>query len=126
MAVESIDHPGWAEGIVVARAAAAHPNADKIQLVDVDLGDGEALQICCGRSTWPSAVPLATLARDARRLKIERRGCAASGRTAVVPGARNCFAMTTPASTSCRRVSCPAPHQGGAGIEADAYDLEIT
>ncbi|MDY7103440.1 MAG: phenylalanine--tRNA ligase subunit beta [Actinomycetota bacterium] len=25
-----------------------HPSADRIQLVDVDTGDGEALQICCG------------------------------------------------------------------------------
>ncbi|MCB0978747.1 MAG: hypothetical protein KDB02_14940, partial [Acidimicrobiales bacterium] len=38
------------DGIVVARVLTLgpHPNADKIQLVEVDAGDGEALQICCG------------------------------------------------------------------------------
>ena len=38
------------DGIVVARVLATHPHpaADRIQLVDVDVGDGQALQICCG------------------------------------------------------------------------------
>ncbi|MGI9604334.1 MAG: phenylalanine--tRNA ligase subunit beta [Acidimicrobiales bacterium] len=37
-------------GIVVAKVLelAPHPNADRIQLVQVDAGDGEALQVCCG------------------------------------------------------------------------------
>ena len=51
MAVESIDHIGEGlDGIVVAQVLdlRPHPDADKIQLVDVDRGDGEALQICCG------------------------------------------------------------------------------
>jgi phenylalanyl-tRNA synthetase beta chain len=66
MAVESIDHIGEGlDGIVVARVLALrpHPNADKIQLVDVDLGDGEALQICCGAFNMAEGdlVPLATL-----------------------------------------------------------------
>src|SRR4029078_6544110 len=40
-----------------------HPNADKIPLVDVDLGDGQALQICCGAFNMAvgDLVPLATL-----------------------------------------------------------------
>ena len=49
MAVESMDRlDEGLGGIVVAEVLALrpHPNADKIQLVDVDLGDGEALQIC--------------------------------------------------------------------------------
>ncbi len=53
------------EGIVVARVLETrpHPQADKIQLVDVDLGDGEALQICCGAFNLAAGdlVPLATL-----------------------------------------------------------------
>jgi phenylalanyl-tRNA synthetase beta chain len=66
MAVESIDRIGEGlDGIVVARVLALrpHPNADKIQLVDVDLGDGEALQICCGAFNMAEGdlVPLATL-----------------------------------------------------------------
>jgi phenylalanyl-tRNA synthetase beta chain len=38
------------DGIVVAKVLdlRPHPDADKIQLVDVDRGDGEALQVCCG------------------------------------------------------------------------------
>jgi phenylalanyl-tRNA synthetase beta chain len=53
------------EGIVVARVLdlRPHPDADKIQLVDVDAGDGEALQICCGAFNMAvgDLVPLATL-----------------------------------------------------------------
>jgi len=46
MAVESIEHTGEGlDDIAVARVLdlRPHPDADKIQLVDVDAGDGEAL-----------------------------------------------------------------------------------
>ncbi len=53
------------DGIVVARVLGLkpHPQADRIQLVDVDAGDGEALQICCGAFNMAvgDLVPLATL-----------------------------------------------------------------
>ncbi len=53
------------DGIVVARVLETrpHPKADRIQLVDVDRGDGEALQICCGAFNMGAGdlVPLATL-----------------------------------------------------------------
>ena len=66
------------DGIVVARVLAlrSHPNADKIQLVDVDAGDGEALQICCGAFNMAvgDLVPLATLGTVMPDgMKIERR-----------------------------------------------------
>jgi phenylalanyl-tRNA synthetase beta chain len=66
MAVESIEYPGQGlDGIVVARVLdlRPHPKADRIQLVDVDAGDGEALQICCGAFNMAvgDLVPLATL-----------------------------------------------------------------
>ena len=66
MAVESIDHIGEGlDGIVVVQVLdlRPHPNADKIQLVDVDTGDGEPLQICCGAFNMAvgDLVPLATL-----------------------------------------------------------------
>src|ERR1700683_3508749 len=52
-------------GNVVVRVLATrpHPAADRIQLVDVDLGDGEALQICCGAFNMKPGdlVPLATI-----------------------------------------------------------------
>ena len=66
MAVESMDRVGEGlDGIVVARVLdlRSHPDADKIQLVDVDAGDGEALQIACGAFNMAvgDLVPLATL-----------------------------------------------------------------
>jgi phenylalanyl-tRNA synthetase beta chain len=66
MAVESIDRIGEGlDGIVVVEVLdlRPHPNADKIQLVDVDTGDGEPLQICCGAFNMSvgDLVPLATL-----------------------------------------------------------------
>src|ERR671919_1034388 len=57
MAVEQLDRLGEGlEGIVVARVLATrpHPDAERIQLVDVDAGasgggrDAEPLQIACG------------------------------------------------------------------------------
>jgi phenylalanyl-tRNA synthetase beta chain len=66
MAVERLDRLGEGlDGIVVARVLATrpHPDADKIQLVDVDVGDGEALQIACGAFNMRPGdlVPLATV-----------------------------------------------------------------
>ena len=79
MAVESIEHLGEGlDGIVVARVLELrkHPDADKIQLVDVDAGDGEALQICCGAFNMAvgDLVPLATLGTVmANGMEIARR-----------------------------------------------------
>jgi phenylalanyl-tRNA synthetase beta chain len=65
-AVERLDVLGRnLDGVVVARVLATrpHPNADKVQLVDVDAGDGEALQIVCGAFNMAAGdlVPLATI-----------------------------------------------------------------
>ncbi|MDH4168360.1 MAG: phenylalanine--tRNA ligase subunit beta [Acidimicrobiia bacterium] len=51
LAVEDTEVMGEGlEGIVLAEVLdlRPHPNADRIQLVDVDAGDGQALQVCCG------------------------------------------------------------------------------
>jgi phenylalanyl-tRNA synthetase beta chain len=52
-------------GVVAARVleVRSHPDADRIRLVDVDAGDGEALQICCGASNMAAGdvVPLAAV-----------------------------------------------------------------
>jgi len=66
LAVEQMSMLGEGlDGIVVARVLELrpHPDADRIQLVDVDAGDGEALQICCGAFNMSvgDLVPLATL-----------------------------------------------------------------
>src|SRR5438128_9697225 len=51
------------DGVVVARVVATrpHPDADKIQLVDVDAGGGQALQVVCGAFNFAAGdlVPLA-------------------------------------------------------------------
>ncbi len=66
MVVESVTETGrsW-DGIVVAKVLdlRPHPQADRIQLVEVDAGDGEALQICCGAFNMSvgDLVPLATI-----------------------------------------------------------------
>jgi phenylalanyl-tRNA synthetase beta chain len=79
MAVESIDELGRGlDGIVVARVLKLrpHPKADRIQLVDVDAGDGEAQQVCCGAFNMAvgDLVPLATLGTVMPDgMKIERR-----------------------------------------------------
>lgn len=62
--------------VVRVLALNPHPNADKIQLVDVDRGDGEGLQICCGAFNMAvgDLVPLATLGTVMPGgMKIERR-----------------------------------------------------
>ncbi len=65
MVVEEITTFGntW-DGIIVAKVLSLnpHPNADKIQLVGVDVGNGESLQICCGAFNMSvgDLVPLAT------------------------------------------------------------------
>ncbi len=66
LAVEELTHVGRGlEGIVVAEVVATrpHPDADRIQLVDVNAGDGEALQVCCGAFNMAEGdrVPLATV-----------------------------------------------------------------
>ncbi len=66
MAVEELHRVGSAvEGVIVARVLSLrkHPKADRIQLVDVDPGDGGPLQICCGAFNMREGdlVPLATL-----------------------------------------------------------------
>jgi len=79
LAVESMDAIGEGlDGVVVARVLElrAHPNADKVQLVDVDRGDGEALQIVCGAFNMAvgDLVPLATTGTVMPNgMKIERR-----------------------------------------------------
>lgn len=66
------------DGVVVARVLTLrpHPQADRIQLVDVDAGDGQALQVCCGAFNMVEGdlVPLATLGTVMPTgLEIQRR-----------------------------------------------------
>ncbi len=64
--VESIeDRRTWAEGVVVGQIVTAerHPNADKLQVCKVDIGEPEPLQIVCGAANARQGlfVPVATI-----------------------------------------------------------------
>ncbi|MGE0880098.1 MAG: phenylalanine--tRNA ligase subunit beta [Acidimicrobiia bacterium] len=79
MAVDAVERVGTPiEGVIVAKVLdlRRHPDADKIQLVDVDTGNGEALQICCGAFNMKigDLVPLASLGTTMPNgLEIARR-----------------------------------------------------
>jgi phenylalanyl-tRNA synthetase beta chain len=79
LAVEGMESFGEGLGdVIVARVLATrpHPNADKVQVVDVDAGDGEALQIVCGAFNFAAGdiVPLAPVgARLPGGMQIGRR-----------------------------------------------------
>jgi phenylalanyl-tRNA synthetase beta chain len=64
--VESIeDRRTWAEGVVVGQIVTAerHPNADKLQVCKVNIGEPEPLQIVCGAANARQGlfVPVATI-----------------------------------------------------------------
>ena len=66
LAVEEISILGEGlEGVLVGRILdlRPHPDAERIQLVDVDLGDGSATQICCGAFNMEIGdhIPVATI-----------------------------------------------------------------
>jgi len=66
LAVEEMTITGQGlDGIVLAKVLdlSPHPDADKIQLVQVDQGDGEALQVCCGAFNMEvgDLIPFATI-----------------------------------------------------------------
>ncbi len=66
LVVEDVSTVGTGlEGVIVAKVLelAPHPEADRIQLVQVDTGNGEPLQICCGAFNMSvgDLVPLATV-----------------------------------------------------------------
>jgi phenylalanyl-tRNA synthetase beta chain len=79
LVVEGMEAFGEGLGdVIVARVLETrpHPNADKVQVVDVDAGDGEALQIVCGAFNFAAgdAVPLAPVgARLPGGMQIGRR-----------------------------------------------------
>ena len=66
LAVEEMSMLGEGlSGVVVGRILdlRPHPDAERIQLVDVDLGDGNATQICCGAFNMEvgDLIPVATI-----------------------------------------------------------------
>ena len=65
MAVEEMTIIELIDGIVVAEVVGLrpHPKADRIQIVDVDPGDGVPLQVCCGAFNMAvgDKIPFATI-----------------------------------------------------------------
>ena len=134
MAVESIERIGEGlDGIVTAKVLELrkHPDADKIQLVDVDLGNGEALQICCGATNLSvgDVVPLATLGTTMPDgMEIARRkmrgewsnGMLCSGRELALGEDHSGIYILDPA------LSLGMPIVDALGITPDVlFDLEI-
>lgn len=79
LVVEGIEYVGEGlDGVVVGHVldVRQHPNADRVRLADIDLGDGEALQIACGGVNLAKGqlVPVATIgATLPNGMTIERR-----------------------------------------------------
>ena len=125
---------GGLDGIVVARVLglAPHPDADRIQVVQVDAGDGEALQICCGAFNMAvgDLVPLATLGTTMPSgLEIARRKLRGEWSNGMLCSA----AELELADDAAGIMILPAgavpgtPLVDALGIEPDAlYDLDLT
>lgn len=121
-------------GIVVARVLelAPHPDADRIQLVQVDSGDGEALQICCGAFNMAvgDLVPLATLGTTMPSgLEIARRKLRGQWSNGMLCSASE-LELSEDAAGIMLLPSDLAPGTPlveALGIEPDAlYDLDLT
>src|SRR5688500_8639727 len=138
LAVEETDVIGEGlDGIVVAKVleTRAHPNADKVHLVDVDLGDGEALQIVCGAFNMQAGdlVPLATLGTTMPGgMEIARRKMRGEWSNGMLCSARELGIGDDHAGiwilpSDLLRHSAPgAPIKEALGLESDVlYDLEV-
>ncbi|WP_436796158.1 phenylalanine--tRNA ligase subunit beta [Actinospongicola halichondriae] len=134
MAVEEMDVLGEGlDGIVVARVLdlRVHPDADRVQLVDVDAGDGQPLQIACGAFNMAvgDLVPLATIGTTMPNgMEIGRRklrgewsnGMLCSPSELNLPGEPSGILVLPESLTP------GVPLTEALGIEADVlYDLEI-
>lgn len=134
LAVESLEHIGdISDGVVVARVLTTrpHPNAENIQLVDVDAGDGEALQIACGAFNMVQGdlVPLATpgtvlpngLEIGRRKLRGEWSNGMLCSEAELRLGDDSQGILVLP-----QDLPIGAPLTAAMGVEADVlYDLEV-
>jgi phenylalanyl-tRNA synthetase beta chain len=134
LAVEQLDVLGEGlDGIVVARVLATrpHPNAERIHLVDVDAGDGEALQIACGAFNMAAGdlVPLATVGTTMPGgLEIGRRKMRGEWSNGMLCSARELGLGSDHAGIHILPPGLPvgAPFAEAMGIERDVlYDLEV-
>jgi phenylalanyl-tRNA synthetase beta chain len=124
------------DGVVLAKVLdlRPHPDADKIQLVDVDAGDGEALQVCCGAFNMRAGdlIPFATVGTtmpdgrliERRRLRGEWSNgmCCSAAELGVGADADGIMILTEVASDA----PLGAPIRRVLGLEEDVlWDLEV-
>ncbi|MEY2406379.1 MAG: phenylalanyl-tRNA synthetase beta chain, partial [Acidimicrobiaceae bacterium] len=125
------------DGIVVAKVLdlRPHPNADRMQLVDVDPGTGEALQVCCGAFNMAvgDLVPLATVGtvmpNGMEIARAKKRGEWSNGMlcspTELGMGSDGSGIMVLD-SALVGAAGLGTPLKEALGVEADVlYDLEI-
>jgi phenylalanyl-tRNA synthetase beta chain len=125
------------DGIVVAKVLdlRPHPNADRMQLVDVDPGTGEALQVCCGAFNMAvgDLVPLATVGtvmpNGMEIARAKKRGEWSNGMlcspTELGMGSDGSGIMVLD-SALVGSAGLGTPLKEALGVEADVlYDLEI-
>ena len=127
---------GGLDGIVLAKVLelSPHPDADKIQLVQVDHGDGEALQVCCGAFNMAvgDLIPFATIGtvmpngmeigQRKMRGQMSNGMCCSSDEIGLGSDADGIMILTDRADET----QLGAPITDVLGIEADVlYDLEV-
>ncbi len=127
---------GGLDGIVLAKVLdlGPHPDADKIQIVQVDIGDGEATQVCCGafNMTVGDLIPFATIGTampngmeiGQRRMRgqLSNGMCCAAAEIGLGSDDEGIMILTGRASEE----QLGAPITEALGIEADVlWDLEV-
>ncbi len=140
LVVDGISHVGGSrlDGVVVANIVEirAHPQADRIRLVDVDAGDGNPHQIVCGAWNMEvgDLVPLATVGTTLPNgLEIGQRKVRGEWSEGMLCAAEE-LGLPQPAETSDGLLILPAgvaapgtPLSQALDLQADAvFDLDIT
>jgi len=127
---------GGLDGIVLAKVLdlSPHPDADKIQVVQVDAGDGEATQVCCGAFNMSvgDLIPFATIGTvmpngmeiGQRKMRgvMSNGMCCAASEIGMGSDSDGIMILTDRASAS----QLGAPITEALGIESDVlWDLEV-
>ncbi len=137
LAVEEMTITGQGlDGIVLAKVLelAPHPDADKIQLVQVDAGDGQPLQVCCGafNMTEGDLIPFATIgtvmpngmeiAQRKMRGQMSNGMCCSAAEMGLGDDHDGIMILTDKVDDA----TLGAPITDALGIETDVlYDLEV-
>ena len=137
LAVEEMTITGQGlDGIVLAKVLelSPHPDADKIQIVQVDPGDGQPLQVCCGAFNMSvgDLIPFATVGTTmpngmeigVRKMRGQESNgmCCSSEEIGLGADADGIMLLTETADES----QIGSPITEALGMETDVlYDLEV-